>query len=190
MTTEQRVSAILRALPRPAPGKAGVLLLDGRAAAGKSTLAEALAAALGQGSGVIHTDDFFLPAALRTPRRYAEPGGNVHYERFAAEVLPRLADPAPFAYTRFDCGTMAPGDTVTVPEGGWRIVEGSYACHPRFGLYGDLRVFCDVDPAEQLRRIAARNGAEMARVFAERWIPLEEAYFAAYAVKEQADLVL
>ena len=31
-------------------------------------------------------DDFFLPMELRTAERLEEPGGNVHYERFSAEV--------------------------------------------------------------------------------------------------------
>ena len=40
----------------------------------------------------------------------------------------------------------------------------------------------------QLERIAARNGAEAARRFEELWIPLEEAYFAAYNIKERCEL--
>ena len=76
------------------PGRPGArtLAIDGRAAAGKSTAAALLAAALG--AGVVHMDDFFLPAALRTPQRLSEPGGNVHYERFAPRCC-RSSPPAP-----------------------------------------------------------------------------------------------
>lgn len=181
----QRMAAAERAAP---PGRALVLAIDGRAAAGKTTLAAALEKALG--AGVIHMDDFFLPQALRTPARYAEPGGNVHYERFAAEVLPHLHSPAAFAYTRFDCATMRAGPPVPVPAARWRIVEGAYSTHPFFGRYWELAVFVDIAPAAQLARITARGGAECARAFAGRWIPLEERYIAACRPRERADLIL
>lgn len=169
-------------------GRALVAAIDGRSAAGKTTMARQLAQIVG--AGVVHMDDFFLPPELRTPERYAQPGGNVHYERFAAEVLPQLAGQAAFAYRRFDCGRMALGGQQTVQAGAWRIVEGAYSCHPRLGGYMDLRVFADVAPAEQLRRITARNGEAQAERFARQWIPLEEAYLAAYDIPARADVTL
>ncbi len=150
-----------------------VTAIDGRAAAGKSTLADELAAVTG--ASVIHMDDFFLPPELRTPERLAEPGGNVHYERFEVEVLPYLRSREPFAYQRFDCSQMALADYQTVAPG-LCIVEGSYSHHPRFGDYADLTVFCDVDPAEQMRRIRRRN-PDLAERFEQEWIPMEELYF-------------
>ena len=61
-----------------------IIAIDGRAASGKSTLAQQLGELLD--ADVIHMDDFFLPPSLRTKERLSEPGGNVHYERFAEEV--------------------------------------------------------------------------------------------------------
>lgn len=81
-----------------------VIAIDGRAAAGKTTLAALLSQVLA--AGVIPMDDFFLPAELRTAERLAESGGNVHYERFCAEVLPYLKKNESFSYRRFDCGIM------------------------------------------------------------------------------------
>ena len=78
-----------------------IIAIDGRCAAGKTTLAARLAKELG--GDVIHMDDFFLPPALRTQERRSEPGGNVHYERFLTEVIPNLASGRPFSYRRFDC---------------------------------------------------------------------------------------
>lgn len=198
-------------------GRALVLAVDGRAAAGKSTLAAELSARLlanggqvtpggaaaggslaGQGvfaepeaAGlVVHADDFFLPPELRTPERYAQPGGNFHRERFAAEVLPRLHGTDAFAYRTFDCGVLALRGSRRVAAGRWRIVEGAYCLHPALGDYADLTVFLDVAPAEQLRRVEERGGAEKAAMFAARWIPLEEAYHAACGTRQRADLVL
>lgn len=165
-----------------------VIAVDGRAASGKTTLARQLAVILD--AGVVHMDDFFLPPALRTEARYAEPGGNVHYERFAREVLPRLGRPEPFSYRVFDCSKMDYGGTAEVGGAGWRIVEGAYSLHPAFGDYADLKVFYDIAPAEQMRRIRQRNGERGARMFRERWIPLEETYIRHCAPARRADLTV
>ena len=171
-----------------AKGGAKVIAIDGRAAGGKSTLARQFQQVTG--AGVIHMDDFFLPADMRTEERLATPGGNVHYERFAQEVLPHLAAIDAFSYTRFDCSVMAMGSEVQVPAGDLRLVEGSYCCHPALGDYMDLRVFSDVTPREQLRRVQARDNAWLSQMYVETWIPLEEKYFKAYAIRDRADLTL
>ena len=165
-----------------------VVALDGRAASGKTTMAAQLALVVG--AGVIHMDDFFLPLSIRSENRLTEPGGNVHYERFSQEVLPKLADAKAFTYRRFDCSKMDFGDIQTVLTTEWRIVEGAYSCHPFFGDYADIKVFCDVEPKDQLHRIKQRNGAEKAKIFANRWIPLEERYFEHFQVLQNADVIL
>lgn len=169
-------------------GHAHVIALEGRAAAGKTTAAEALAAVLE--AGVVHMDDFFLPPELRTAARLAESGGNVHYERFRAEVLPCLASREAFTYRRFDCGQMALAEERRVIAAPYRIVEGCYSCHPAFGDYAALRAFYHVAPDEQRRRILRRGGEESLQAFLTRWIPMEERYFAAFAVEERAALTL
>ena len=73
-----------------------VLTIDGRAASGKSSLA--LTLAKNYSGRVVHMDDYFLPQELRTAERLTEPGGNLHYERFVAEILPGLRDEAGFSY--------------------------------------------------------------------------------------------
>ena len=169
-------------------GEAKVIAVDGRAAGGKTTLAEQFR--LITGAGVIHMDDFFLPAELRTEERLSTPGGNVHYERFAKEVLPFLNSGKAFAYSRFDCSQMAISGEMSIPAGDIRLIEGSYCCHPALGEYMDLRVFSDVTPREQLRRIHSRNDEYMEKMYVEKWIPLEEKYFKAYAIRDRADLTL
>ena len=164
-----------------------VIALDGPAASGKTTLAEMLAVLLP--ADVIHMDDFFLPIPLRTPERFAQPGGNVHYERFCEEVLPKLRQPDGFSDQRFDCSHMDFRGERTVRTARFRIVEGSYSTHPALGDYADLVVFSAVDPEEQMARILRRNGQEKAERFRREWIPMEEAYFAACQTRENADIV-
>ena len=165
-----------------------VIAIDGRAAAGKTTLADGLQEILR--ASVIHMDDFFLPMELRSEERFLEPGGNVHYERFKEEVLPYLKENRPFSYRIFDCSRMDFHGEAMVEAGEWRIVEGSYSLHPEFGRYADLTIFCEVEPEKQMSRIEKRNGTRMAEMFRTRWIPLEEAYFDAYSIKEKTDYVM
>ena len=179
---------VLKAAAKLNGNKVNIIAIDGRAASGKTTVAGQLAKILD--AGVVHMDDFFLPQNLRTPARFAEAGGNVHYERFKSEVLPRLHKMSAFSYRKFDCSKMVPGNSCTVPAGKWRIVEGAYSLHPVFGNYADLKIFFDITPDEQMKRIRKRNGEEKARIFAARWIPFEEKYINLTKVKERADIIL
>lgn len=166
----------------------GVIAIDGRAASGKSTRALLLSAVLD--APVIHMDDFFLPPVLRTEERLTQPGGNVHYERFAEEVLPGLRSGEAFSYRIFDCSRMDFGGTKDIPAAPIRIVEGSYAHHPALGDYAQMKVFTSIDPEEQMARILRRNGEGMAEMFRTRWIPMEERYFTQCSIREKADLCL
>lgn len=169
-----------------------IVSIDGRCGSGKSTLAEQLSEITG--AGVIHMDDFFLPLELRTQDRLAQPGGNVHYERFAEEVLSKLRERKAFTYKRFDCSTMQLGEERMVPklqsQIPLRIVEGAYSFHPVLGEYADIKVFSDIEYNEQLARILERNGEERLEAFKNRWIPMEEKYFTAFSVQELADIVV
>lgn len=168
--------------------KVCVIAIDGRAASGKTTMAGQLQTILG--ADIIQMDHFFLPMELRTPERFAIPGSNVHHERFREEVLPHLASPEGFSYRIFDCSRMDFHGECNIGQTTFRIVEGSYSGHPVFGNYADITVFLDVEPDEQMSRIRRRNGDEMAEMFRERWIPLEENYFEQCRVSQRADIRL
>ncbi len=179
----------LAALPAPAKGAAHIIAIDGRCGGGKSTLATALCRVL-QTEAMISMDDFFLPPALRTPDRLATPGGNIEHERFAAEVLPHLGKSESFAYQQFSCAKMALCDTKEIGKSCWHVVEGSYSHHPALGDYATLRAFVDIAPDAQITRIRARNGAAWAEDFVQKWIPMEERYFATCHTHENADIIL
>lgn len=163
-----------------------VIAIDGRAASGKSTVAKLLEDILG--ADVIHMDDFFLPPALRCEDRLREVGGNVHYERFAEEVLPHLKRTDAFTYRIFDCGIMDYNGKKEIGGSDYIIVEGSYSCHPSFGNYADITVFSDVSADEQMRRVIKRNGTELAEMFRTRWIPMEEKYFETFTISAKTDI--
>ena len=162
--------------------------IDGGSASGKTTLANRLGQELG--CPVVHMDDFFLPPMLRSDNRLNQPGGNVHYERFAAEVLPGLKTGAGFSYGVFDCSTLTVTHRREIPPCEIILVEGAYSLHPALADAYDLKIFLQVDPKLQADRVLHRNGPEKQAVFLAKWIPLEQRYFTACKVKDRADLVL
>jgi len=170
-------------------GGAPVVAIDGRCGAGKSTLARLLAQRCG--FGLIHADDFFLPPGMRTPARLNEPGGNIHYERLIEEALAPISGGAPFGYRAFDCSTMdySPELRRVDPAAGV-IVEGSYCMRPECLPFYGLRIFLDITPELQAARLLAREGEEGYARFVERWIQMEERYFAFYGVRENSDVVI
>lgn len=181
--------APIGAIYRRLAGKGrAVVAIDGMAGSGKSTLAELLAALTG--GEVIHMDDFFLPPAKRTADRLAQPGGNVDYERFAAEVCPGLESGEAFSYGVFDCSVMEIAGCREIPASPVRIVEGSYAMHPHFGRYAGVSLFLHLSPEEQMRRITERNGERIAEKFRNIWIPMENRYFREKHVAERCRFVI
>lgn len=164
-----------------------IVAIDGRCASGKTTLAAELHER--HGFAVVHMDHFFLRPEQRTPERYAQPGGNVDYERALAEVLEPLRRGEAVEYRPFDCQSGTLSEPVKLEPSPVTIVEGSYSCCPALWERYDLRVFLTVEPEEQLRRLTEREG-DYVRVFRERWIPLEERYFAACRVEERCGWVL
>lgn len=164
-----------------------IIGIDGRCAAGKTTLASLLQSSCE--CNVIRMDHFFLRPEQRTAERLQEPGGNVDYERFMAQVLFPLCSEEPFSYRPFDCRTQALTDPIPVTPLPINIIEGSYSCHPLLKDYYHLKIFLTTSPEEQMKRILLRNGEERATMFRDRWIPLEEQYFAACHTRENCDLV-
>ena len=163
-------------------------VFDGPCGSGKTTLGTLLAEMYE--TQPIPMDDFFLPPEMRTPERLREPGGNVHRERFAEEVLSRL--PQERRWQRFDCGSFEMHER-SLPWARITVIEGSYSHHPSFAKayerLGALRVFVDVEEREQLRRIAKRD-PELVSMFQSRWIPLEKNYFQAYDIRSGADVII
>lgn len=165
-----------------------IVAVDGRCASGKTTLGYYLQELFD--ANLFHMDDFFLQVHQRTEKRLAEIGGNVDYERFQTEVLMPLFAGEDILYRRFNCKSM------TLTEGEWiknrriHIVEGSYCGNPYFGDIYDLKIFTDIDAESQLENIRKRNGEEKLLVFKERWIPMEEAYFEKFMIKEKSDIVV
>ena len=114
-----RIHALAAAQPRV------LVAIDGRCAAGKTTLAASLQAQLA--CNVFHMDDFFLRPEQRTPERLRQPGGNVDFERFLTVVLRPLRDGAPVTYRPYDCRTQRLCAPVHAEARPVNLIEGSYS---------------------------------------------------------------
>ncbi|MBQ8828426.1 MAG: deoxynucleoside kinase [Clostridia bacterium] len=189
MLQNNQTDIIIKAINNILLSKPAVIAaIDGRCAAGKTTLASQLEEKIS--CNIIHMDDFFLRPFQRTPERLNTPGGNVDYERFISEVLIPLKTNSAFSYAPYNCHTKSMKEPITVTPKQVTVIEGSYSCHPELQKYYDLRIFLDIDKNAQFARIEKRNPADEAKRFREIWIPLEEKYFSAFGIAEICDIFL
>ena len=165
-----------------------IVAIDGRCAAGKSTLSRELAKKYD--CNVFHMDDFFLRPEQRSAERLSHPGENIDHERFLEEILLPLCEGREVYFRRYDCQKEQLGDTFRMPKKKMNIIEGVYCFHPSLIKYYDYKIFYDIDKELQIERILHRNTPEMAQRFFAEWIPLEEKYFEELKIREKADYIL
>jgi len=175
--------ALCAAAEKMQSGKHVLITLDGPCASGKTTIARKLAEVLE--ADVLHTDDFVVPHAQKTPERLSVPGGNCDWERLTAEVLAPWKNGERPAYRRYDWNLdgLLPSET---PESENAIIlEGSYCNLPAIRAYADVRLFLVTSEEIRMERLRERESPESLKRFFERWIPLENAYFEAYHLPDE-----
>lgn len=165
-----------------------LVALDGPCATGKTTLGGILSQ-LYQ-CPLFHLDDFFLPPERKTAQRLAEPGGNVDAERFFTDVLSPLSRGETVRYRPYRCHLGTLGEEITVPPAPLAVVEGVYSLRPDLRPYYHVTCFLEVPWSTRRARLLSRNGAEGLDRFEKLWIPLENAYFQAFPIRERCDVVL
>ena len=165
-----------------------LIAIDGMCGSGKTTMGLYLAKELN--ASLFHMDDFFLQPHQRTEARLSEPGGNVDYERFKEEVLDHVTDENGVTFRPFNCHEWKPADkAVSVPYNDIVIVEGSYSHHPYFEDVFNIKIFLEISPDEQKKRIIARDGEAIWPMFEKKWIPMENRYFEEFKIKEKSDII-
>ena len=165
-----------------------LIAIDGACGSGKTTLARALADALG--APVFHTDDFYLPFALRTPQRLQMPGGHINWERLAQEVLVPAVQGLPFLYRPYDAHADRWKKARSIVPQPVYIIEGTYSLLPALETYYAYKVFLKLDTDSQYRRLQKRESEEKLNDFINRWIPREERYFRHCDTARRADIIL
>jgi uridine kinase len=180
--------------------------VDGPPAAGKTTLADELAAILRtQGRDVIRAtiDDFLFPRARRYPRGEFSAEG-CYFDTHDNEALNRvLLDPlGPGGDRRFQHAVYdRTADVVVSPPfattsaGAVLIFDGVFLLRPELFDRWDLRVFVSTTLEKTVDRAVLRerqvsSSAAVERRWRERYIPAQELYFATVHPTRHADFVV
>jgi uridine kinase len=203
--TLERLAAALVVVAHPSPL---LVAIDGRTAAGKTTLADELVAPierLGRPTIRIGIDDFHLPRAERRQRGCDLPAWQSYYlhafdyPAIRAALLPlRPSGDRWYRRARFDLlhdtpiveqPRLAPADAVV-------LVDGVFLYRPELDDLWNMRLFVDVDAADTLRRGPPRDvawhGAVDAAIpaYENRYIPGEEHYLALIDPRGRADIIV
>ncbi len=163
----------------PRLGAVRLVVVDGPAGSGKTTLAGLLAAALDD-APVVHMDDLY--------EGWTGLGRDV-WARLREQVLDPLARGHAARYQRFDWDQDRFDDWVDVPRHDVLVVEGVGAAAAPVDQLSSLRVWVEVDRDLRLDRGLARDGARMSAHWLS-WSALEDAHFAEDGTRGRADVVI
>lgn len=170
MTPVERIlAAVPLGIARP------VVLIDGGAGSGKTTLAGALARAWTGPLQVIGMDEF-----------YPGWGGLATASRAIAEQVLRPSDPG---YRRWDWGRSEPAEWIPVDPSLPLIIEGCGALTPRNRALADLGIWCELDEAERRHRAITRDG-ELFAAHWDEWEAQEAVHWQRHRPWELADLTV
>ncbi len=149
-TTATSVDEVWASVARVAAWPRAVVLIDGGAGAGKTTLAEALAARWPEAQ-VVGLDSFY-------------PGWDGLLEASAAVAESVLDTSAP-GYRRWDWAASEPAEWVALDPSRPLVVEGCGALTLASHVKADLAIWCELDEDERKRRALERDG----ETFAPHW---------------------
>ena len=167
--TRRRLLDELAALVAELRGPARVGI-DGRDAAGKTTLADELAPVLeayGESVTRISADDFLRPPEERYRQGRMSPEG--YYEDSFEHAAIRRA---------------------VLEAQGPVLVDGVFLLRPELDDLWSLRVLVDVAEDEALRRALARDGQEMEELYRVRYLPAQRLYEVLVGPRDRADVVV
>lgn len=173
----ERIAGWARDLPDPPPRRPGVIAVEGRSGAGKTTIAGETGRLLG--APVLHMDDL-----------YAGWDGLLDGVRSLGEwVLAPIAEGRPAVWRRWDWAAGAYAEEHRVPDGDWLVVEGVGAGGRMLRPYLAGVVWVECPTADRKRRALARDGERYAPHW-DRWARQEDAFYTADQVRETANLII
>ena len=175
--------------PAPAPL---LVALDGRSAAGKSTLAQQVAARTA--ALVIDGDDFYRGGddAFWRACSPVEKVDLVIDWRRQRTLLTKLgrAEPARWQPYDWEADDGRRGAEVSVGPAAVVILDGAYSARPELADLFALRVLLDVPRPTRRERLLRREGERYRAEWEARWGRAEDLYFEQLMPPESFDLVL
>ena len=181
--------------------------IDGIDAAGKTTLADALARRMDRtGRTIIRAsiDGFHRPRSDRYARGGDTPLGyyedSFDYDRLVDLLLAPLSQDPPGCFRRraFDYRTDAPVDAEAevCPRNAVLLFDGVFLFRPAVNAWWDYRIFLDASFEVALQRAVARDAGRMGgdvaaqRRYRQRYYPGQRLYFDRVDPKRLADIVI
>ena len=192
MTIDELVATIL-AIETDRPLRVGI---DGPSAAGKTTLANRLAEAIGVRPVIrAELDHFMKMVEDRNAYPYDSPESYYldawDYPLIRAALLEPLGPGGSRRYR-----TVPDEAERVAPEDAILLADGVFLQRPELDAHWDLRIYVHIEMAESLRRGVARDqhwmgGADEAeRRYRTKYLPGEQRYFAEVRPRERAQIVL
>lgn len=170
-----------------------LVALDGRSAAGKSTLAAAVAPLVE--AGVIDGDDFYSggTAAEWDAMSPAEKVDHCIDWRRQRPVLEALSRGETAGWHRYDWETddgRLEKTLVKCEAAPVIVLDGAYSARPELADLFDLRVLYDAPAELRRRRLIQREGEDHQAAWNARWDEAEQWYFSRVMLPEAFDLVI
>ena len=172
------LAALLAARPAHL-GRTRLVCVEGRAGAGKTTLAARLADAYAGSVAVVHLEDLY-EGWSGLPRVAA---------RIRDELLPAVAVGRPVSIRRWDWAADRLGSPLTVPVVEALILEGVGSYARSYDEYVSLVVWVDLPDDVRRKRALDRDGAVF-EPYWDRWAADEDRVHARERTRERADVVV
>lgn len=161
----------------PRLGATRLILVDGPAGSGKTTLAARLGEVLE--AQVLHGDDIYE----------GWHGLGTMWPVLGEQILEPLARGVDGVFRRWDWEAHARAETIEVPAAPWLVIEGVGVAQRGARPYASLVVYVEAPWELRLARGIERDGEQMRGEW-EQWQAEEETFLAAESTREAADIVL
>jgi uridine kinase len=188
--SDSPVAAVIALLARLPVTRVTLVAIDGHSAAGKSSLARAIAEVRGD-TTLVHMDDFYRPLDSKYRAKLDAAGGCSQYydwQRLEAEVLRPIRSGNRGTFRKYDWASNRLGERVDIASEGLIVVEGCYAARPELKAWYDATVLVLAQPATRRRRQQMRNDASPE--WLERWDEAERYYMEECRPETYVDLTV
>lgn len=197
------VARLAGAIEQLSPGTRVIVVIDGPDAAGKTTLADAVAEQVTRPTLRVSVDDWHNPREVRLRRGAGSPLGyymdSFDYAALTARLLRPFRDGAKSVQSaRFDFMADAPAvaETEVLSPVAVLLLDGVFLLRPELRHHWDLSVYLHVPESVTLSRAVVRDAEHLGgeeqvrRRYEQRYMPGQALYRDAASPLDEADVVI